>query len=343
MTQYGEAETRLTFSEDLPAAERYTSSQPSWYPDGSRILFRASGGPYRISRILAMVPEPNAATLLVLRAEGTRLWYPTLSPDMTRLLVTRQYTAPGALPGDRAVEVANGAGKASWDSEFQAPLQRLFNPVVSDPARAYDSAGAWSPDGSRIAFQSNHDGDMDLYVMSADGGNVRQLTGVEPDADTYDEGPTWSPDGHQLAFTSGPDNLHGDIHIMNADGSNVRRITFNDAPGTNMARDESPDWQPIPIGEDLRAVGDVATLGPGAYSVHVGGRGLSDVRARLLAARWAALAREGRAPSRLSGFVFTTEDASYGALLVRGTRRSVLRHWRWHGTEETLVFLYRRA
>ena len=127
--------------------------------------------------------------------------------------------------------------------------------------------------------------------MSADGGNVRQLTGVEPDADTYDEGPTWSPDGHQLAFTSGPDNLHGDIHIMNADGSNVRRITFNDAPGTNMARDESPDWQPIPIGEDLRAVGDVATLGPGAYSVHVGGRGLSDVRARLLAARWAALTR----------------------------------------------------
>ncbi|HEY7876351.1 MAG TPA: hypothetical protein VIG64_14645, partial [Actinomycetota bacterium] len=52
----------------------------------------------------------------------------------------------------------------------------------------------WSPDGSKIAFSSHRDGEWGVYVMDADGSNVRQLVspGVEPE---------WAPDGTAVAFT----------------------------------------------------------------------------------------------------------------------------------------------
>jgi hypothetical protein len=145
-----------------------------------------------------------------------------------------------------------------------------------------------------------------------------------------------------MAFTSGPDNLHGDIHVMNVDGSNVRRLTFNEDPLPNRARDESPDWQPIPIGEDLRAVGDVVDSGPGACSVHAGGR-LRDAHALWLAGVWAAFANRGHMPRRLGDFVFRTEQTSYGALIVRGEKRDKHRRWRKERDPKRIVFLYRGA
>ena len=42
----------------------------------------------------------------------------------------------------------------------------------------YDGAPAWSPDGRKIAFVSDRDGDRDIYVMDADGSNVERLTEI---------------------------------------------------------------------------------------------------------------------------------------------------------------------
>jgi TolB protein len=330
MDRLGRDETRLTFGLDL-AEGAYSSSQPAWFPDGSRILFRASGGPYAVAPIFSMAPTPGAEKQLVLQ-RPLSLWYPTLSPDMTRLLVATTY---GRITRreDRGVEVANGTGRASWDAPFAAPLVTLFDGPKTAPG-VYDSAGAWSPDGRRIAFESDVDGDMDIYVMDADGGNVRQLTGVEPDDDAHDEGPGWSPDGLQIAFTSGPSNLEGDIHVMAADGSRVRRITFNENPQRGWARDESPDWQPVPIGRDLRPVGDAVAAGPGAYSVHAAGWLMDDERALRLARRWTALAERFSRPSVFAGMRFGTRPAGDGALVVRGLQHHEL-------GDRVLAFVYR--
>ena len=74
----------------------------------------------------------------------------------------------------------------------------------------------------------------EIFVMDADGANVRQLT----DNDHSDGGPAWSPDGEQLAFHS---SRNGDfeIFIMNADGRYLRRITTSDGWA-----DMDPAWSP---------------------------------------------------------------------------------------------------
>jgi TolB protein len=79
---------------------------------------------------------------------------------------------------------------------------------------------SWSPDGSKIAFNSYWAGNDEIYVMNADGSTITRLT-FEPG---YDEFPAWSPDGAHLAFSS---NRQGSrqVYVMGADGSTVIRLT----------------------------------------------------------------------------------------------------------------------
>jgi uncharacterized protein len=96
-----------------------------------------------------------------------------------------------------------------------------------------DFSPEWSPDGSRIAFRTDRDGNHEIYVMEADGSDAVNLTRT-PDAE--ERSPAWSPDGTQIAFSS---NRQGDrdIYVMAADGSDVARLAV---PGLQ----EYPTWSP---------------------------------------------------------------------------------------------------
>jgi len=83
----------------------------------------------------------------------------------------------------------------------------------------------------QIAFISDRDGNLDIYLMNADGSGVMQLTN-DPSNDTY---PDWSPDGTRIAFTSFRDG-NWEIYVMNADGSHATRLTDNGA--------QWPAWSP---------------------------------------------------------------------------------------------------
>ena len=81
-----------------------------------------------------------------------------------------------------------------------------------------DGSPAWSPDGKRIAFYSERDGNAEIYVMNADGTAVTRLTNS-----TADEGyPSWSPDGKRIAFMRRTGRT--ELFTMNADGSDQKPL-----------------------------------------------------------------------------------------------------------------------
>lgn len=108
-------------------------------------------------------------------------------------------------------------------------------------ARGYDAEASYSPDGKLIAFASNRNAYkeglserekkmfeidpaymMDIFIMNADGSNVRQLT----DVPGYDGGPFFSPDGKKICWRRFSENgLKAEIMTMNVDGTKPRQLT----------------------------------------------------------------------------------------------------------------------
>jgi TolB protein len=78
-----------------------------------------------------------------------------------------------------------------------------------------DTLPVWSPDGTKIAFQSLRDHNYEIYVMNADGSGQTNLTN-HPGKDLE---PSWSPDGTQIYFRTDRDGNMYDDYVMTADGS----------------------------------------------------------------------------------------------------------------------------
>ena len=106
-----------------------------------------------------------------------------------------------------------------------SPTDWLRHTAFGDPT-------AQPAGGEKIVFQSDRDGNTQIYSMKTDGAEVARLT-----HDAWkDSKPALSPDGSKIAFVSDRTS-HNDIYVMNADGGDVRRLTFG-------ALDENPAWSP---------------------------------------------------------------------------------------------------
>jgi RHS repeat-associated protein len=103
---------------------------------------------------------------------------------------------------------------------------------------ANDDYPHWSPNGTKILFQSDRDsggtGLMDIYVMNADGSGVARLTS-DPNDDCM---ASWSPDGTKIVFQSLRNGSAYQVYSMNADGANQVNLTNT---GT---QDVEPSWSP---------------------------------------------------------------------------------------------------
>lgn len=85
---------------------------------------------------------------------------------------------------------------------------------------AADMNAQWSPDGSKIVFASDRNGNFDLFAIAPDGSGLTQLTGGDGD----DQYATWSPDGRRIAFVRANVRRSYDIFVMRSDGTRPRRI-----------------------------------------------------------------------------------------------------------------------
>lgn len=171
-----------------------------------------------------------------------------LHPDGNRVLYASTQFDPDARQkqiDELAFRQSGQTRRYSWDYDPAYELvaydrERKTYQRLTD-AEGYDAEGSYSPDGKLIAFASNRKGYtmklsasdqkqfdldpsfmMDIYIMNADGSDVRQLT----DVPGYDGGPFFSPDGKRICWRRfSKDGLLAEIYTMNIDGSDPQQLT----------------------------------------------------------------------------------------------------------------------
>lgn len=172
---------------------------------------------------------PNGNEIWTMNADGTnpiRLtnnswaeWEPQWNPGGSKIAFTSNQAVNG-IPWD-----------GNWDVYTMNPDGSGVTNLTNSPS--YDFGATWSPDGTRIAFDSDRTGNHEIFVMDEFGGNLVNLTN-----NSAREGhPAWSPNGTKIAFFSDRDG-NEEIYVMSADGTGQTRLT------NNAATDYLPTWSP---------------------------------------------------------------------------------------------------
>ena len=188
-------------------------------PNGNFSFAAAPGGPYSVAPISSGTSfSPRLENIEFLDAPRNLLFqavHPTFAASSTLVYVGR--TDIGSNANYDIYSLTNGV------------------PTKLTAHEADDRNPVYSPDGQKIAFASDRDGNWEIYVMNSDGSHQTRLTNDL----AMDDEPTWSPDSRKLAFvkTTGATNS-AEIYTINVDGTNEARLT------NNNIYEYSPAWSP---------------------------------------------------------------------------------------------------
>jgi serine/threonine protein kinase/Tol biopolymer transport system component len=205
--------------------DEYFNWSPAWSPDGRALYFASNrGGSMNLWRVpideasgrTLGPPEPITAPsewsgLISLSRDGRRILYST---SENRANLERFSLEPGTLAvgdphpvtqGSRGVYSCDVSPDGQWLAFFTtSPQEDLFlvrpdgsgmRQLTDDPFR--DRQPRWSPDGSRIVFQSDRSGRYELWSIRADGSGLEPVTRTLGSPLAY---PIWAPDGRRLAL-----------------------------------------------------------------------------------------------------------------------------------------------
>ena len=233
--------TQQLITESLRSGEGYFSA------DGSRFIFQSEVPGDNPFYQIYVRDLATGATNRVSPGIGltTCSW---IHPTLDRVMFSSTHEDPDAL-NKQAEEIRireSGVERPyGWDYDrhyeiYQANSDgsNIINLTNSD---GYDAEGSYSSDGSKILFASNRETYsrtltqaeqklfeddssyfMDLFVMDADGSNVKQLT----NSPGYDGGPFFSPDNSEVVWRRfNPDGNSAEIWTMDIDGGNQRQLT----------------------------------------------------------------------------------------------------------------------
>ncbi|MBM4003881.1 MAG: biopolymer transporter Tol [Planctomycetes bacterium] len=241
---------RQVSSGHLKAGEGYFS------PDGKSIIYQAVPVDYPFYQIFTQSLDRGKPQRVSTGRGRTTCSY--FSPDGKRILFASSHLDPRLeqteQEGRRLADELKKSGKRpryQWDFD---PYMEIFeadrdggNLRQITRSYGYDAEGAYSRDGRLIAFCRDSEADEskplsaekpanpDIYLMNADGSDVRRLTS----APGYDGGPFISPDGRWIVFRSDRKQAeYLQIYVIGTDGKNETALT--ETQGVNWG----PYWHP---------------------------------------------------------------------------------------------------
>jgi Tol biopolymer transport system component/DNA-binding winged helix-turn-helix (wHTH) protein len=244
---------------------------PRFSPDGSRIAF------VRVRNIMVMTPE-GGEVLRLTRESSRVMGPPAWTPDGQAIVFA---SIDGEGPSLRKIPISGGAttrireaGNFAWSPAISKTGFRLATEMLSsartierediDPPgqetqalvttlSGENSAPHLSPDGRKLAFQSDRAGGMDIWVSDQDGQNPIQMTAVGTA-----RAPRWSPDGKEIVFDTSPgqnsERGPGAVFLVKPGEATPRRLVqdgfSNHSPRWSrdgnwiyFASNRSGDWQ----------------------------------------------------------------------------------------------------
>jgi TolB protein len=224
----GENLRRITDFGDL-------ATSPTWAPEGDRIAFLSyHEGPMRIYEM--QLGSGDVRGLSIPR-EGN--------------FITPAYHPDGDVVAFSVLGAQNRSGLFTWNVARDCCLSNLTE------GRHYDLSPTYSPDGRRVAFNSNRLGDQvpQIYVMPAGGGTPDLLSPYNYGEQGYYTSPDWSPVGDLVAF-HGKVGRYGPYQILVARMGEGGRLLQLTSEGNN----EDPSWAPdgrhlVFVGERRRGKG----------------------------------------------------------------------------------------
>ena len=227
--------------------------QATWAPDGSSLAFvstRDGDGGYELYRMNA---NGTAQTRLTNTNPEADDWQPSVSPD-----------GKIAFASDRDNTLYEAYDLYVLDPDTGEVSRLTFDGDPDENFFRHDSLNpVWSPDGTRIAFDSTRSGNREVWVINADGSGLTNVSNHP--AQDYE--PAWSPDGTQITFTSG---RAGELDVwavdapppisattlarfsaleVGTDSALAASAPRNLTPGSGVEA-RSPDWGTMPAGSE---------------------------------------------------------------------------------------------
>ena len=233
-----------------------------FYPSGNEILYSSTH-----HHNAACPPNPDFSMGYVWPVYETYdVFASNLDGSGLRQLTTEEgYDAEATFSpaGDRIVFTSARDG----DLELYSMAPDGSDVIRLTDRPGYDGGAFYSPDGSKIIWRAHYPGEgpeledyrrllsqgllrpgeLEIYIMDADGSNQRQLTQLGG----ANFAPYWHPSGEKIVFSSNhhdPDGRDFEIYMINLDGSGLTRITYSE--GFDGFPVFSPDGQHLVFGSN---------------------------------------------------------------------------------------------
>ena len=171
---------------------------------------------------------------LVFASEG-ELWQAALAGGLPEKLLAGGDASMPAISrdGNRLAYGRSGVYNANiWQVALEGPTRAVGAPVSLVSSSRNQAHPAFSPDGRRLAFDSNRSGTPEIWISDADGSNASALTAFGgPSVGS----PKWSPDGRFIAFDSRAEG-RSSVYVIRSDGAQLRRVS------TGVSDSSMPTW-----------------------------------------------------------------------------------------------------